>query len=86
MERTNREFANKRGIMADYIQGGWAAGHVIRTARKAGRCDYWEGGTIGRCPERIEKGQQYVEGDRSDWKAGGFGCDRWCMKHFKEDE
>lgn len=58
--------------------GPWL-GHPIRRARKAGRCDYWLG-ERGRCANRIEVGDEYVEGEMSDdFRAGGFGRDRYCM-------
>ena len=53
---------------------------TVRRARKAGRCAYWLG-AAGRCPERIEPGDEYIEGDMDPGIAGGFGRERWCMKH-----
>lgn len=60
--------------------GPWANNYV-RTARKAGRCDYWRGlSRGGRCPHEIAVGERYIEGELSG-KAGGFGRDRYCMTH-----
>ncbi|MCZ2094991.1 MAG: hypothetical protein LC121_01745 [Anaerolineae bacterium] len=61
------------------VESGPSLGYVIRRARKAGRCDYWLG-ERGRCTNRIEAGDEYVEGELSDnGRAGGYGRDRWCM-------
>lgn len=58
--------------------GPWL-GYTIRRARKAGRCEYWLG-ERGRCTNRIEAGDEYLEGEFSDdCKAGGYGRDRYCM-------
>lgn len=63
------------------VAGGPLNGYRIRTARKAGRCEFWLGRE--RCPEQIEVGDDYVEGELSDsFKAGGFGRDRYCMAHL----
>ena len=59
------------------IESGPWLGHAIRRARKAGRCDYWLG-ERGRCTNRIEVGDEYLEGEFSD-DAGGYGRDRYCM-------
>ena len=71
--------------MSGQVNSGWAKGQVIRTARKPGRCDYWMG-EAGRCRHIIQKGERYVEGERNDFKAGGWGCDRWCSEHFTPEE
>lgn len=63
-------------------RGTWL-GSIIRTARKAGRCDYYLGvARGGRCANIIAVGSQYFEGELSDSKAGGFGRDRYCMEHI----
>lgn len=68
--------------MAKFVESGTWEGRRIRTARKAGRCEYWLGGEAGRCPNEIAVGDEYIEGDLSStFKAGGFGRDRYCMTH-----
>lgn len=67
--------------MPKFMESGWLEGNVIRTARKAHRCDYWMGMSCGgQCRRIIQPGEQYVEGDAND-EAGGFGYDRICMDH-----
>lgn len=55
----------------------WGGSHIIRTARKPGRCDYWMG-AAGRCPTEIKAGDRYVEGELRD---GGYAMERWCFRH-----
>lgn len=62
------------------IGGTWHC-HLVRQARKAGRCQYWLG-EPGRCPEQINPGDQYIEGEMDPFVAGGFGRERYCMKHL----
>lgn len=66
--------------MPRVITEGAFKGQPIRRARKAGKCEYWLG-ERGKCGEPINIGDEYIEGELSVWKAGGFGCERWCMKH-----
>jgi len=68
------------------VIGGVWHGCLLRTARKAGRCDYSRGfkddrpaSENGRCPNRINVGDRYMEGEMND-EAGGFGHDRYCMQ------
>jgi len=43
--------------MAIEVKGGWLNGHLIRRARKQGRCDNWR-----HCPDQtIKPLQHYVE-------------------------
>lgn len=63
------------------VEAGPWKGYRVRTARKAGRCEFWLGAK-GRCPNEIKAGDDYIEGELSDsMKAGGFGRDRYCMDH-----
>jgi hypothetical protein len=62
-----------------FMETGWLKGNAVRTARKSYRCDFWKGQSSGGfCRNKIEPGDQYVEGDPND-EAGGFGRDRVCM-------
>lgn len=65
----------KTPILVD--SGTWR-GNVIRRARKGSRCDYFHGAAIGKCKNRIEPGDLYLEGEMND-TAGGYGSDRYCM-------
>ena len=65
--------------------GAWE-GCAIRRARIPFRCEYWRGisddraaSENGRCPNRINIGDYYVEGEFSD-KAGGYGHARYCLQ------
>lgn len=69
--------------MARFIEAGDWKGARIRTARKAGRCDYWRG-LWGRCQNQIEAGETYFDGEMAPDKAGGFGRDRYCLEHIGE--
>ena len=74
--------------MTRQVETGTWIGSPIRTARKAGRCDYWRGvqddrdpALNGRCPEGIRAGADYFEGEIDPSKAGGFGRQRFCLAH-----
>lgn len=69
--------------MTEHVKTGIWAGHRIRTARKPGQCDY-SLGRKGRCPNRIEKGDRYFDGELNPYKAGGFATDRYCMEHVND--
>jgi hypothetical protein len=62
-----------------FIESGVWKGQRIRVARKAGRCQYWLGD--GRCPNHINPGDEYFEGEQDYTRAGGFGLERFCMTH-----
>lgn len=65
--------------MRQRLIGGWLDSHPVRTARKAGRCDYWRGSQNGgRCHTPINPGDRYIEGETND-EAGGYGNDRYCF-------
>lgn len=55
--------------MAIEVSGGIYAGHLIRQARKPGKCG---------CGCAIAVGDLYLEGEGND-TAGGFGRDRLCL-------
>lgn len=66
--------------MANTVLCGPYAGHRIRTARKAGRCQYWRGAEAGgECGKTIAVGDRYVAGDQDVFAAGGFGRQRYCL-------
>lgn len=68
------------------VESGTWSGNLIRRARKAGRCDYWRGlSNGGRCRNRIEPGDLYLEGEMND-DAGGYGADRYCLGCIGEHE
>ena len=70
--------------MARYMEVGWLKGNLVRRARKPHQCNYWMGLQAGgRCRHIIQPGEEYAEGDANE-EAGGFGCDRICMKHASE--
>ena len=71
--------------MARRVLEGWATGQPVRVAKVAGRCHYWRG-EAGRCPEVIQPGAVYVEGEMLDGVAGGFARERWCAAHFSPAE
>jgi hypothetical protein len=57
----------------------------VRTARKQYRCEYFRGTENGgRCKNRIEAGQRYVEGEPND-TAGGWGNARYCLDCMAAD-
>lgn len=64
----------------EVAEGSWK-GHVIRRARKAGRCQYHP----GKRSCRIEVGDLYLEGERSE-NAGGFASERYCIECASECE
>jgi hypothetical protein len=69
------------------VAAGPFVGNRIRTARKEGRCQYGFCERTGaRCRGVIKPGDHYVEGEIDPFTAGGFGRERWCMRHFREDE
>ncbi len=56
----------------------------VRTARKVWRCVNAHARKVGNpaaamCRMDIHPGEQYVEGDRDPYSAGGFGHDAICM-------
>jgi len=59
------------------VEGGAWNGYLIRTARKEGQCNYSRGEGIGRCPNILKPGDQYVEGDVIDLP---FTRARYCMQ------
>ena len=68
------------------VNGGPWDGHVIRAARKIGRCDYFRGirddrpaSQNGLCPNVIRTGDLYLAGEMND-EAGGYGQDRYCLE------
>lgn len=64
------------------VAAGVFAGRRIRTARKAGPCQYGRVVVGGPpCGATILPGDEYIEGEVDVSKAGGFGCERWCMAH-----
>jgi len=72
--------------MTRAVESGLWKGNAIRTARKGGRCEYWMGAQ-GRCPNVIQPGDDYFEGEMTDdFKAGGFARQRWCMNHLTPEE
>lgn len=73
-------------MIAREVQSGVWEGQAIRTARKAGRCQYWLGGEKGRCPVIINVGDKYFDGEGDDWKAGGFATERYCLAHLAPEE
>lgn len=52
------------------VDGGLYSGHVIRRARKSGKC---------HCGREIEEGELYLEGEATD-TSGGFGRERLCLR------
>jgi len=68
--------AGRRQIVA----GGVWDGAQVRTARKLGRCHYWLGSGLGRCPVLIQPGDRYFDGEMRDGHP--FARDRYCMAHL----
>ena len=57
---------------------------TVRTARKEWRCENAHAHSIGHpavasCRVNITPGEQYVEGQRDPYLAGGFGFEKYCM-------
>ena len=66
---------NKETEMPIEISAGPLAGHMIRKARKPGRCaDY------RHCHTIIRPGDLYAEGDVDPYTAGGFANERLCLE------
>lgn len=66
-------------MMARIAETGPFAGNAIRQARKSYGCDNWHWTRPDDCPNAIEPGDFYVEGDTNIDRAGGFGRDRICL-------
>ena len=67
--------------MGAKVEYGVWTGRAIRTARKAGPCQYGRRVTGGPCCRNvIQPGDKYVEGEHDDYRAGGYAMQRWCME------